>query len=154
MKKQILITAHVLTLLVSSILITVWPATAQIQVLKPQPQVGLRQQMSDLVNSLECMQKNRWSCQNFTGQLQTAMQDKGLHGILLELGYNQKTFNSDGKEETVPNSFSPIISVIVVKIDGQDIIYDRDSEGVSMDEWYRDIGSERLSKFARRMSPF
>lgn len=80
------------------------------------------------------------------------MIQEGLHGSLLQFGFSEKEKKPDSDEYITV--FRPIISGIVVRIDGQDIMYDRDSNGTPLDEWYRDIGVESLRRYSSRTTTF
>jgi hypothetical protein len=125
-------------------------------IIQPQPTVfknELRQRMAVLIRSMPCSRET-WGCKDFADQLKAAMEQQGLHGSILQLGYSEKTNEKEPGSDEYITVFRPILTGVVVRIDGQDIMYDRDSMGTPLDEWYRNIGEERIKQYSSNFSTF
>jgi hypothetical protein len=114
---------------------------------------NLRQRMAMLIRAMPCSRAT-WGCKDFAERLKAAMEQEGLHGSILQLGYTEKTNQKEPGSDEYITVFRPILSGVVVRIDGQDIMYDRDSTGTPLEEWYRNIGEERIKQYTSNFSTF
>jgi hypothetical protein len=144
--------------LFTSIYLTAAPAFAErpLVIIQPQPTVfknELRQRMAVLIRSMPCSRET-WGCKDFAEQLKESMLQQGLHGSILQLGYSEKTNQKEPGSDEYSTVFLPVFSGVVVRIDGQDIMYDRDSTGTPLEEWYQNIGEERIKQYTSKFFTF